>query len=146
MTNNLLVVLNNGWQKVNSASAAILWLCGGDHSRMDHPSSTTTHLQPRSALETWRNRASWWIHGAMIRLAQSKHTWGTVSHVILSRSPFMKASLPLWVSGRVSVTDTLSSCLPVSCFICRCLRAMLHLFPWFSCDSGLVHPKKQTNT
>lgn len=47
---------------------------GGDCPRMDHPSGMSTPSPARSALESCRNWASWWIHVTVIRLAQGKHT------------------------------------------------------------------------
>lgn len=75
------------WQKVNSGPAAALWLrlcLSFSLLVVIAPGWITTHLQPCSALESWSNWASWWIHGALIRLAQAKHTHGALSGMLFS--------------------------------------------------------------
>lgn len=107
-------------------SACVFLSAGGDHSGMDHPSSTTTHLQPCSALESWRNWASWWIHGAVIRLTQAKHTHGALSSMLFSVTAHSWRNPSLCECLAVCLSPTLSPHVSLS----------LALFGMFRSDDG----------
>lgn len=110
------------WQKVNSVSTCAFLSAGGDRSGMDDPSDT--HLQPCSALESWRKRASWWIHGALIRLARAKHTHETLSGMLFSVAAYS------W--GNPSLCECLAVCLLPT------LLTSIPLYGMFGSDAAFV--------
>ena len=110
------------------------------------PGWITTHLRPCSALESWSNWASWWIHGALIRLAQAKHKHKALSGMLFS------VAAHSW--GNPSLCECLAMCLLPTLFMSLSLfgtfrrdAAFIHLVPMcLTCQSKVLSTKQDVDT